>query len=118
MRNFAFLTNQSWKYRVSQGLTAAALLMTMAETSLWVGNPLQLPLGPTVLVFFAVCIPWFLWWAFAVKCPNCGKSPSWYHMTHGPARNAEDRIEGSVICPWCEFNPLDILDQSEGDSIE
>jgi len=111
MRGFAQLTGQTWKYRVWQVLTVAAGLVMIALFSLWQGNPLHLPEGLTTGVFFLVCIPWFIWYAAAIKCPKCGRSPTWYHMTHGRASSVERRLDSTVTCPMCGFNPLNIADQ-------
>ena len=102
---FANATGQRWKYLVWLGTTLAAVLMSVAFFSLWRGNPLGLPMGPTTAVYFPVCLFWFAWWAVAIRCPACGIAIGWYHMSHGSATDAVDRIVTAEACPACGFVP-------------
>ena len=102
---FANATDQRWKYRVWLGATLVAILVSVAFFSLWQGNPVGLPVGPTIAVYFPVCVFWFAWWAAAIRCPACGIRIGWYHMSHGSASDAVDRIAAVEVCPACGFVP-------------
>ena len=105
MRNFATKTSQLWKYKVWLTLSALAIIITIAFYSLWNGNPIHLPEVPTVLAYFAICITWFCWWAFAIRCPECGKCYAWHYMNSGNFSNMLIRQESSTKCPSCGFEP-------------
>jgi hypothetical protein len=105
MRTFAIATGQLWKYRVEQLLTVATGLETIAFFSIFQGNPAHLPEGLVEAAYFPICILWFIWSASAVRCPSCGKSPTWYQMTHGQAGNTQQRVDATTTCPSCGFNP-------------
>lgn len=102
---FASATGQRWKYRVWLAATAAAIAVSVAFFSLWRGNPAGLPVGLTTAVYFPVCIFWFAWWAAAIRCPACGVRIGWYHMNHGSASDATERITMADKCPACRFVP-------------
>jgi len=106
MRKFAEATGQFWKYRIWQVLTAAAFLITIAFFSIFRGNPAHLPEGPMLAAYFPICITWFVWYASAIRCPSCKNSPAWYQMTHGRAGDTHQRVEVTISCPACGFNPL------------
>jgi len=79
--------------------------MTIAEWSLWHGNPANLPEGLTIGLYFPVWIFWFVWWGAAIRCPSCGIRIGWYHMNHGSSRDAVVRISMTQACPACGFSP-------------
>ena len=105
MPSFAEATGQSWKLYIRRILTAAAVALTLADISLFRGNPLHLPFRVTNEVYFAVVACWFAWYAAAIRCPRCRHSPAWYQMTHGSASNWQARVETGQVCPVCGFDP-------------
>jgi hypothetical protein len=105
MGGFASATGQRWKYQVWLATTATAIVVSVAFFSLWRGNPADLPVGLTTAVYFPVCIFWFVWWAAAIRCPSCGLRIGWYHMNHGAASDATERITMADKCPACGFVP-------------
>ena len=102
---FANATGQRWKYRGWQAATAAAIAVSVAFFSLWRGNPADLPVGLTTAVYFPVCLFSFVWWAAAIRCRACGIRIGWYHMNHGLASDATERITMADTCPACGFVP-------------
>ncbi len=113
---FASATAQRWKYHVCLAATAAAIPISVAFVSLWRGNPADLPVGLTTAIYFPVCIFWFVWWAAAIRCPACGVRIGWYHMNHGSAGDATERITAADMCPACGFVPSTA--QSTSSSLE
>jgi hypothetical protein len=109
---FAIATGQRWKYRVWLAATAAAFAVSVAFFSLWRANPAGLSVGLTTAIYFPVVLFWFVWWAAAIRCPDCGLRIGWYHMTHGPARDATERISMADHCPACGFAPTTSTDAS------
>ena len=105
MKRFATRTGQLWRYRMERVLLAAALLANVALFSLLSGNPVRLPEGATVALYFPIVFAWFIWKAIAIRCPRCGAHPAWYEMTHGRAGSAEARIAATASCPSCGFDP-------------
>jgi len=57
---FAKTTGQTWKYRLWQVATAAAIAVSLAFFSLWNGNPAGLPEGLTIALYFLVCVFWIV----------------------------------------------------------
>jgi hypothetical protein len=102
---FAQLTGQRWKNRLTWILFFAQALALIAFTSLWRGNPAHLPLGPTMAIYFGLAIAWFVSFAAAVRCPSCGRSPNWYLISQKPGSAGEDRLPRGRGCPWCGFVP-------------
>ena len=102
---FADSTGQGWKHKVWLAATGAAIAVSVAFFSLWLGNPARLSEGPTTAVYFPICIFWFVWSAAAIRCPACGIRIGWYHMNHGSSSDASARIAMSAICPACGFTP-------------
>ena len=102
---FANATGQRWKYRVGLAATAAAITISVAFFSLWRSNPADLPVGLTTAIYFPVCTFWFVWLAAAIRCPACGTRIGWYHMNHGSASDATERITMANTCPACGFVP-------------
>ena len=72
-------------------LSVIAFVVSILFFSMWGGNPLNLPLGVMMMIYFPVCIGCFLWWTIAIRCPRCYASPTWYHLTNGAAANAVSR---------------------------
>ena len=107
MHNFAKATGQYWKYKVWQILTICSILITFLFISIWQGNPLNLPTGLVVLIYFSTCIVWFIWWAAAIRCPNCKKSPAWYQMRHGSLSSNQALGMNVTVCPNCGFKGVD-----------
>ena len=85
--------------------TVAAILISAAFFSLWNGNPIVLPEGVTIGLYFTICVFWFVWWAAAIRCPSCGVRIGWYQMNHGSAGDAAARIAATGACPACGFEP-------------
>jgi len=114
MNSFARATGQLWKVHVRQILTVAAVAMTLGFFSLWLGNPLHLPLGLTVASYFTICGVWFFWYAAAIRCPKCGRSPAWHQMTHGSAGDWQARLATTSACPVCGFDPSKVNTTGSG----
>jgi hypothetical protein len=102
---FAKTTGQTWKYRLWQVATVAAIAVSLAFFSLWNGNPAGLPEGMTIALYFLICVFWIIWWAAAIRCPSCGSRIGWYQMRHGSANEAPTRFLGVSVCPACGFDP-------------
>lgn len=102
---FATATGQRWKYQVWLVATVAAVLVSVAYFSLWNGNPMGLPEGVTIGLYFPICVFWFVWWAAAIRCPSCGVRIGWYQMNRGSAGDAAARIAATGLCPACGFEP-------------
>jgi hypothetical protein len=113
---FAGQTGQRWKYRVWVAATAAAMVVSIAFFSIPRGNPAHLPEDLTTAIYFPVLIFWFIWLAAAIRCPACGICIGWYHMNHGSARDASERITMADKCPACGFAPA--ASQETSNSLE
>ena len=107
MHTFAQLTGQIWKIRILQIFAAGGLIVVIGNiTIFWFGNPLGLPDNPLITgVPYWIFVPGFVWYAAAIRCPECRKSFVWYHLTHGKAFGFNKRIEASCVCPICGFDP-------------
>ena len=58
LAKFANATGQRWKYRVWVAATAAAIIISVAFSSLWSGNPARLPEGLTIADIRAFLANW------------------------------------------------------------
>ncbi|MDP1833276.1 MAG: hypothetical protein Q8K67_14565 [Geothrix sp.] len=105
MKEFAHQTGQGWKYSLWVVLTWLAIILTFAFSSLWSGNPLKLPEAITTGTYFIIAIFWLLWWAAAIRCPECKKSYAWYYMNKGSHSDLLARQEASPSCPSCGYSP-------------
>jgi len=105
MRKFAEATGQLWKYKVWQILTAASMIITFARFGLGQNSFAHMPEGMMIALYFLICTAWFIWWATAIRCPQCKKSPSWYQMTHAKLSSFQAAEKATTTCPICGFAP-------------
>ena len=107
MHTFAQLTGQIWKIRILQVSAAGGLIVVVGiSTVAWFGNPFGLPDNPLITGIPSwIFVAGFVWYAAAIRCPECRKSFVWYHLTHGKARGFNKRLEASCVCPICGFDP-------------
>lgn len=103
MQNFAKATGQYWKYKVWLLLTICSIIITFLFLSIWQENPLKLPIGWVVFLYFSICITWFVWWTAAIRCPNCKKRPVWYQMKHSSFSSSQGLGMNITVCPICGF---------------
>jgi hypothetical protein len=64
-------------------LLYAAVIVSVAFLSLWMGNPARLSIRPVSIFYVTILIAWFTWKAVAICCPECNASLAWFAMTHG-----------------------------------
>jgi hypothetical protein len=105
MNEFAKRTGQAWKYAVWKILSAAAIIVTYLFISLYQGNSLHLPDYVVIPVYFGITITWFIWWAAAIRCPGCHKSPSWFFMSKSSVGGFQQLLGQMTKCPYCGFEP-------------
>jgi hypothetical protein len=114
LKNFAVSTRQGWKYRVFQLLFLVWIVAGLASLSRFLGNPLDLsgygPLDSLAVIFMLLSL---VWYAAAVRCPKCKKSPMWYQITHTSVFDSKTGFESTGVCPICHSDPAGAQIQHE-----
>jgi hypothetical protein len=106
MTNWITRTHQAWKFNLFVmmiGVSGALFLLLVWQ----VNDPIRFAkwgiISPVIfpLAFAGVGLLAFLWFVLAIKCPNCGKRPTWNILSHSSSSNWLNSLLQLNACPCC-----------------
>jgi len=90
-------TNQLWKYSLSVKLMVIAGIVVALRVFGVVGKEYDVPLA--ALVFLSLSMPLIF-----IKCPSCGKNPSFRIFTKSGAGSFVHKLIVMEACPYCKYD--------------